>query len=243
MAISVKLSDAIERGEPIVVLAGAGMSAESGVPTFRGDDGLWKNYRPEELATYSAFVRDPKLVWEWYNWRRSKIKGCSPNPAHNAVTLLEGKLGDKLTLVTQNVDGLHRDAGTRNYLEVHGCIWEVRCLKCGLSGELRDIPDESLPPKCTCGGLVRPGVVWFGESLPEHILSAAFRASAECAVMVVIGTSGVVYPVAHLPQVARENGAHVIDVNLERTPISDIADEVFLSPAGDVVPKLFGMMG
>lgn len=241
MFLSPPLREAIYNKDRIVILAGAGMSAESGVPTFRGADGLWRNFKPEELASPDAFNRDPKLVWEWYNWRRDTIGKCRPNPAHLAVAQLQRIVGDRAILVTQNVDGLHRDAGTARYLEVHGCIWDVCCSRCGLKGEYRDIPNDTLPPKCGCGGLVRPNVVWYGEALPEKVLNSAFRAAGECKVMLVIGTSAVVYPIAYLPNVAKENGAYIIEVNLERTPISAIADEVIIAPAGKAVPGLLGI--
>ncbi|UCE27706.1 MAG: NAD-dependent deacylase [Candidatus Coatesbacteria bacterium] len=236
-----RLVAAAESGGGIVILAGAGMSAESGVPTFRGADGLWRNFRAEDLATPGAFARDPVLVWEWYEWRRGLVAECEPNAAHSAVTELENRVTGSFLLVTQNVDGLHRVAGTRNYREVHGCLWETRCLGCGDVVERRDHPLGELPPKCTCGGTLRPNVVWFGENLPEATLSSAFAAAGECDVMVVAGTSGVVYPIAHLPRIAKDAGGYVIEVNLERTPISTLADEVHLGPAGEVLPDLVGV--
>ncbi len=239
--MSARLRKALKNKERIVILAGAGMSAESGVPTFRDKEGLWNNYEPHQLATLEAFLADPKLVWEWYLWRRDVIAKCKPNPAHYAVAKIEMQLGNKLNLITQNVDGLHRDAGSKNFLEVHGCIWEVRCIKCGKAGIAKNIPEENLPPKCLCGGLVRPGVVWFGESLPEDILSKSFKASADCEVMIVVGTSGVVYPIAHLPQVAADNESYIIEVNPEQTPISPLAAEIYNKPAGEVLPEIFGL--
>lgn len=233
-----RLKTAAESSGGIVVLAGAGMSAESGIPTFRGEDGLWRSFRAEDLATPGAFARDPVLVWEWYEWRRGLVAGCEPNPAHYAVTCLEEQARGDFSLVTQNVDGLHRVAGTKNHCEVHGCLWETRCLNCGAVEERREHPLGELPPKCPCGGTLRPNVVWFGESLPEAALSSAFSAAQKCDVMMVVGTSGVVYPIAYLPRVAKDAGAYVIEVNLERTPISALADEVHLGPAGDILPRL-----
>jgi NAD-dependent deacetylase len=235
-----RLKAAAESGGGIVVLAGAGMSAESGVPTFRGADGLWRNFRAEDLATPGAFARDPVLVWEWYEWRRGLVAECEPNAAHHAVNELESSTDGPFLLVTQNVDGLHRLAGTKSFCEVHGCLWETRCLGCGAVEERRDHPLGELPPVCVCGGTLRPNVVWFGESLPEAALNSAFVAAQECDVMVVVGTSGVVYPIAYLPQVAKNAGAYVIEVNLERTPLSSLADEVHLGPAGEVLPGVVG---
>lgn len=237
---SSRLKTAAESGGGIVVLAGAGMSAESGVPTFRGADGLWRDFRAEDLATPGAFARDPVLVWEWYEWRRGLVAECEPNAAHHAVKELENSTRGPFLLVTQNVDGLHRVACTESYCEVHGCLWETRCLGYGAVEERRDYPLGELPPVCTCGGTLRPNVVWFGESLPEAALNSAFAAAQGCDVMVVVGTSGVVYPIAHLPQVAKNAGAYVIEVNLERTPLSSLADEVRLGPAGEVLPGLIG---
>lgn len=233
-----RLKTAAESGGGIVILAGAGISAESGIPTFRGEEGLWRNFRAEDLATPRAFARDPVLVWEWYEWRRGLVAGCEPNPAHYAVTYLEELAKGDFVLVTQNVDGLHRVAGTKKYCEVHGCLWETRCLNCGAVEERREHPLGELPPTCICGGTLRPNVVWFGESLPETALSSAFSAAQRCDVMVIVGTSGVVYPIAHLPRLAKDAGAYVIELNLERTPISALADEVHLGRAGEVLPSL-----
>ncbi len=221
----------------ITVLTGAGISAESGVPTFRGSGGLWKNYRPEDLATPGAFARDPKLVWEWYDWRRGLIAKTEPNPGHRALAELE-KRTPEFALVTQNVDGLHDRAGSRNILKVHGDIWDVRCVRCG-----REHRDErshilELPPRCDCGGLLRPGVVWFGEGLPESVWTEAEQAVSNCDVLLVIGTSAVVYPAAGLVPLAKSAGARVIEINLEETPFSSMLDKSFRGKAGELLPKI-----
>lgn len=229
--------EALTAARRVAVLSGAGISAESGVPTFRGPGGLWNNHRPEELATPQAFARDPELVWRWYNWRRGLIAGCRPNPAHHALAALEQGGGD-LTLITQNVDGLHRLAGSRNLLEIHGCIWRVRCTACSHIREDRD-PDLPVPPACPeCGGLLRPDVVWFGESLDPALLERAWRAAERAEVMLVVGTSAVVQPAASLADVAKRAGAVVIEVNLEPTPNTGRVDISLLGPAGAILPRL-----
>jgi NAD-dependent deacetylase len=219
-----------------VVLTGAGVSAESGVPTFRGKDGLWKNFRAEDLATPQAFQRDPALVWEWYNWRREKVSGLKPNPAHYALVEL-GKRFRDFTIITQNVDGLHALAGTSDVLELHGNIWRVRCVSCGMVSGNRKVPIE-IPPLCECGGLLRPDIVWFGESLPEEVVERAFKALERTDFILVIGTSGIVQPTASFAATAKGNGAFLVEINLERTPLSDIMDIVVLGKAGEVLPKL-----
>jgi NAD-dependent deacetylase len=223
----------------VTVLTGAGISAESGVPTFRGPGGLWENHRAEDLATPQAFARDPGLVWRWYHWRRELISRCRPNPAHLALAQLEGAV-ESLTLITQNVDGLHRLAGSADPLEIHGNLWFVRCLGCGARREERRL-DLPAPPRCPeCGGLLRPDVVWFGENLDHEILERAWRAAEQAQVMLVVGTSAVVQPAASLAGAAKAAGAYVIEVNLEQTPNSRQVDAPLLGKAGEVLPALFG---
>lgn len=221
---------------PVVVLTGAGISAESGVPTFRGAEGLWRTFRPEDLATPEAFARNPTLVWEWYDWRRQRIANCRPNPAHRVLVEMEAALPD-FTLVTQNVDGLHQAAGSRRVLELHGNIWRVRCTRCGRVGENRRVPLPEIPPRCTCGGLLRPDVVWFGEPLPSSVLEEAWDAAVRCRWMLVIGTSALVQPAASLPVVAHRNGARLVEVNVSDTPLTPLADEVLRGPVGEVLPQ------
>lgn len=222
---------------PITALTGAGISAESGVPTFRGKDGLWRNYNAQELATPEAFRRNPALVWEWYAWRRELIAACQPNPAHRTLVEIEEMLGD-FTVITQNVDGLHQAAGSEEVIELHGSIWRLRCTQCGDLREDRRVPLPRLPPRChICGGLLRPDVVWFGESLRAQVLDAAWTAAAQCKTMLVIGTSAVVEPAASLPLVARRAGARLLDFNPDPTPVSGHADQVFREPAGEALPR------
>jgi NAD-dependent deacetylase len=226
-------------GRSIAVMTGAGVSAESGVPTFRGTDGLWRQYRPEDLATPEAFHRDPRLVWEWYDWRRQLVANCQPNPAHRAIALLERQVPEFL-LITQNVDGLHRLAGSVRMVELHGNLWRVRCLQEGRIAEKLDVPLQTIPPRCQCGGLLRPDVVWFGEALPSEALQEAFVAAESCGVFLVVGTSAVVQPAASLPMVARTKGAYVVEVNLEPTPLTAIAHESHHGKAGEILPRLLG---
>jgi NAD-dependent deacetylase len=222
--------------EPVAVLTGAGVSAESGVPTFRGERGLWRSFRPEQLATPEAFRRDPALVWEWYDWRRGLIGACVPNAAHETLADMERVLPD-FTLITQNVDGLHQAAGSRNVLELHGNIWRLRCTRCGRTSEDHRVPLPEIPPRCSqCGALLRPDVVWFGESLPSQVLEAAWAAAARCRLMLVVGTSAVVQPAASLPLVALRNGARLVEVNPAETPLSPHAHEILHGPAAEVLP-------
>ena len=199
--------------QSVVAFTGAGVSAESGLPTFRGPSGLWRNRRSETLATPEAFAADPKTVWEWYNWRRSVHAGCAPNPGHHALAALE-RAKPGFCLVSQNVDGLHEQAGSRRILKLHGDLWIVRCLSCGREARDTRVPIEPVPPYCACGGMLRPAVVWFGESLSEETLRAAFDAASRADLVLVLGTSSVVYPAAAIPRAALEHGARVIEINL-----------------------------
>lgn len=221
----------------VTVLTGAGISADSGVPTFRGAEGLWRNFRAEELATPEAFARDPRLVWEWYNWRRELIAGKSPNPAHAALAKMERRF-DRFWLITQNVDGLHRLAGSTKLSEIHGNIWTVRCTACRRIEENRQVPIP-IPPACSaCGKLVRPHIVWFGESLDPNELGRSFDAVNSCEMMLIVGTSGIVYPAASFAPSAKAAGAFVAEINLDPTPNSDLVDVTVRGRAKDVVPLL-----
>lgn len=226
----------LKRPGRVCVLSGAGISAESGIPTFRGAGGLWRNFRAEELATPEAFLRDPVMVWEWYLWRRELIAAAQPNAGHFALARLEERVAD-FCLVTQNVDGLHDRAGSRRVLKVHGDIRVNRCRDCGR--EMAALPAER-PPRCGCGGLLRPGVVWFGEVLPRDVWIEAEKAAGEADVMLVVGTSAQVYPAAGLVPYAQRNGAAVIEVNMEETPFSESIDVCLRGAAGQILPAIIG---
>lgn len=228
----------IASARAITILTGAGISADSGIPTFRGAEGLWRNYRAEDLATPEAFARDPRLVWEWYNWRRKLIATKQPNPAHRSLVELERRRSDRFWLITQNVDGLHHAAGSQRLSEIHGNIWMVRCTDCGVISDNREIPLPVLPTCRQCGGLLRPHIVWFGESLREEDLRRCDEALRACDLLLVIGTSGVVYPAAGFASVAKQAGALVIEINLESTKQSDLADLSLQGRAKDLVPLL-----
>lgn len=223
--------------EKIAVLTGAGVSAESGVPTFRGSGGLWEGYRAEELATPSAFRRDPDLVWSFYRWRLRLLSGVVPNAAHRALVTLEANV-PRFWLLTQNVDGLHAAAGSRAVVELHGSLQRTRCSLCSRRSPMLEIPQEGLPTCWSCGGLLRPDVVWFGEMLPGRAMAAAAEAVGECDLMLVVGTSGVVEPAASFAHQARLRGASVLEVNLEPTPISTVARVSLHGRAAELVPHL-----
>jgi NAD-dependent deacetylase len=228
----------IRAAERIVVLTGAGVSAESGVPVFRGAGGLWRQFRPEDLATPQAFARQPSLVWEWYLWRREKIAAAQPNPAHHAIAALQRDRAG-VTLLTQNVDGLHERARSLRPLELHGNLWRVRCQRgCGFM----DRDDESAAPRrqltCDCGAWLRPDVVWFGESLDATVLDAATGALEAADLVLVVGTSSVVYPVAALPHLARRRDARIVEINIDETPLTGHAHAALRGAAGDVLPAL-----
>ena len=223
----------------VVVLTGAGVSAESGIPIFRGRDGLWNKHRPEDLARPDAFAAHPELVWEFYNWRRSLVRECEPNPAHYALAELERKVEDFL-LITQNVDGLQERAGSRKCMEMHGSIWTVRCTVCSHAREDRsDLPD--LPECPVCGHLLRPGVVWFGEPLVPGVLRRAIEWIDRTDVFLSVGTSNMVQPAASFFQLAKEHGAVTVEVNLEPTPNTGFMDFALHGKAGEILPELVGM--
>jgi NAD-dependent deacetylase len=223
----------IRCAKSIAALTGAGISAESGIPTFRGTGGLWRNFRPEELATPQAFARDPSLVWDWYQWRRELIAKAEPNAGHRALVQLEEQTRS-FTLITQNVDGLHERAGSRNVVRLHGSIWAERCTLCAWHAFSNDCSRT-----CgACGGLTRPGVVWFGEGLDPDVWDNAEKAVRSAGVLLVIGTSAVVYPAASLVPLARQFGAKVVEVNPDETPISTAVDYSLRGPAGVVLPGL-----
>lgn len=237
-----ELIETIKAAHHVAVSTGAGISAESGVPTFReAQTGLWAEYNPEELATPGAFRRNPALVWKWYAWRRELVAKAGPNPGHLALTHLE-QMVPYFTLITQNVDDLHRRAGSANPLELHGNIYRTKCFEENVV--IESWPEtEEIPPRCPrCGGLLRPDVVWFGESLPRQALSAAFAAAESADVFFSVGTSGLVQPAASLPLSAIEQGATVVEVNPNPTPLTPRMDYVLSGPAGEVLPALVEML-
>jgi NAD-dependent deacetylase len=227
----------LKEARSVAVLTGAGVSSESGVPTFRGNGGLWRHYRAEDLATPHAFARDPKLVWEWYDWRRTMIAQTQPNAGHYALAEIEKRI-PRFTLITQNVDGLHEQAGSRNVLRLHGSIWMVHCTACERGGEDRRTPLPEIPPKCHCGALLRPSVVWFGEQLPPNVWREAETAARTAELFLVIGTSAVVYPAAGLAQIAKSSCARVVEINIAETALSNEIDEFLQGPSGELLPRL-----
>lgn len=221
----------------VVALTGAGVSAASGVPTFRGDGGLWRAYRAIDLATPSAFARDPKLVWEFYEWRRGLVAGCQPNRAHFALAEMQDALPN-FTLITQNVDGLHQAAGGRSLLSLHGELYGIKCARCSYHTYDRTHPLPQLPPPCPrCGAHLRPNVVWFGEALNQQTLAAAWQAAEEAEVFLVVGTSALVNPAAQLPIIAQRNGAYLIEFNLEQTPLTAQVDQAIIGSAAETLPE------
>lgn len=228
----------LTRAKHVAVSTGAGISAESGIPTFRGKEGLWKKYRAEELATPTAFTQNPELVWEFYEWRRGIIAEKVPNPGHKVLARWENVF-PVFSLITQNIDGLHQKAGSTDMLELHGNIWKLRCTEEGTVSENHQTPLEEVPPLCPdCGALLRPHVVWFGESLSPTVLHKAFQLSSECDVMFVIGTSALVQPAASLPLSAAEAGAKIVEINPDPTPLTPYADFSFRGKAGEILPLI-----
>jgi len=224
----------------VTVVTGAGVSAASGIPTFRGSAGLWRNFRPEDLATPEAFDRDPRTVWEWYEWRRGAIAAARPNAAHEILAAWSRRF-ERFALVTQNVDGLHELAGTLGVVRFHGSIWTLECrARCGATAgwEDRSVPLPEIPPRCPdCGGLARPGVVWFGEPIPREALASALDA-VDCDVCFVVGTSSLVAPAAGLVREARRRGAFTIEINPEATPASSEVDLALTGRAEEVLPQI-----
>ncbi|HEX8991125.1 MAG TPA: NAD-dependent deacylase [Anaerolineales bacterium] len=237
-SFSETLLDRLRASRRIAVLTGAGVSQESGLRTFRDPQtGLWAKHRPEDLASPAAFHRDPKLVWDWYAWRREALKGVRPNAGHYALVELERR-APEFTLATQNVDGLHRMAGSQHLLELHGNIQRVRCSECGRFPE--DWPEsaDEVPHCAVCGGLLRPDVVWFGEPLPRTELEQAVAASRSCELFFSIGTSGIVQPAASLAHAARHRGAVLVEVNPDRTPLTPKVDYFLQGKSGEILPEL-----
>ncbi len=231
------LNDRLASASRVTVMSGAGISAASGVPTFRGADGLWRSFRAEDLATPEAFSRNPHLVWEWYDWRRTRIAECEPNPAHHVLAAWSRR--DGFALVTQNVDGLHERAGTRDVIRFHGSIWELRCAAgCGAAPwEDRRTPLAAIPNCPHCRGLARPAVTWFGEPIDRGVLTRCAAALA-CDVFLSVGTSSIVYPAAGLAHAARDGGAFTVEINPTATDAAAALDLAIAAPAEQVLPLL-----
>lgn len=233
-----ELVNLLRAASRLVVLTGAGVSQESGLRTFRDAQvGLWAQYKPEDLASPEAFRRDPKLIWDWYAWRREAVKAVRPNAGHYALVEIE-KRSPHFTLITQNVDGLHRMAGNQNVIELHGNIQRVRCADCYTFTEIWEEDMESVPRCKECGGLLRPDVVWFGEALPRDQLEAAVEASRSCDVFFSVGTSGVVQPAASLAFAAHNRGAVVVEINAEPTPLTPKSDYALHGKSGEILPQV-----
>lgn len=228
----------LKTAKHIVIFTGAGVSAESGIPTFRdAQTGLWAQYDPEDLATPQAFQRNPRLVWDWYAWRRSLVAQAQPNAAHYAIARL-AQLVPHLTVITQNIDNLHQEAGSQSVIELHGNLQRTKCFTDGLLVESWAETDD-IPPLCPrCGGLLRPDVVWFGENLPQQKLRKALQAVRDCDILLSIGTSSMVYPAAALPIEALQHGATVVEINPNPTPLTRHVDFAIPAPAGQILPTL-----
>lgn len=232
--------------ERVVVFTGAGVSQESGLGTFRGPGGLWERFRPEELATPEAFARDPGLVWRWYAGRFEAMRAARPNPAHVTIARWSARF-PSLVVVTQNIDRLHQRAGSRDVLELHGTVWESRCARCGRGGETEALLAVSggrlPPPPCSCGGLFRPAVVWFGERLPELALMRALDEARRADVLLAVGTSATVWPAAGVIEEASAARALVVEVNREPSALSELADVALAGAAGETLPALDAELG
>ncbi len=232
------LAQVFAKARRIAVITGAGISAESGVPTFRGDGGLWRNFRAEELATPAAFARDPELVWDWYDWRRAICAKAEPNAAHKTLAAMEAHYPEFL-LITQNVDGLHNRAGSRKIAEIHGNIWKARCTKCAARFDIPELPVKGMPHCPECGALARPHIVWFGESYDPELLEGVLGFLSRTDLVLVVGTSGMVPMPVYLTQHAVQAGARAVDVNLEESQLTSVVHASLRGKAGDVLPDLW----
>jgi|SRR5690554_502101 len=234
--INENFKNELVKAKTVVFFTGAGISAESGIPTFRGKDGIWNKLKPEELANFNAFLKNPELVWEWYNHRKQIIHEAKPNEGHIAIAEFE-KYFDEVIVVTQNIDNLHRRAGSSRIYELHGNIERNYCVECKTF--YNDELDFSKGvPVCKCGGLIRPDVVWFGEYLPQDQYNASEKASENCDIFFIVGTSAVVYPAANLIFTAKQNGACLVEINIEETEISGLVNYSFFSEAGKILPQI-----
>jgi NAD-dependent deacetylase len=225
----------IKCAKHIVFFSGAGMSAESGIATFRGKDGIWNKFKPEELANFNAFMKNPNMVWEWYQYRRNIVRHALPNAGHLAIAEFQNYV-PKVTVITQNIDNLHKRAGSKNIFELHGNIERNYCIRCKTF--YNDIEEKVEIPQCKCGGLIRPDVVWFGEYLPEDQFQGAEIATSECDLFFVVGTSAVVYPAASLIYTAKYSGTFIIEINIEKTEISSLTNKSLLGEVGKILPEI-----
>lgn len=232
--------DRIRKARRVSVLTGAGVSAESGIPTFRGAGGIWEKYDFNKLATPHGFMENPELAWDWYQLRQREMMKAQPNEAHLVIAEMEDHF-PSFAVLTQNIDGFHRRAGSRNIVELHGNIWRMRCVRDGTIVEL-DSPVEHIPPLCQCGSIMRPDVVWFGEPLPSEAIEAASTVARESDVMFVVGTSAIVYPAAALPALTKSAGGLVVEVNVEPTPVTAYAALTLFGPAGEVLPAFWTLV-
>lgn len=238
MEISKSLLQALTNAKHIAILTGAGVSAESGIKTFRDPDGLWAKFNPQELASIDGFMANPKLVAEWYQMRKDDVGNAKPNPGHEAIVALE-KMFDDVTLITQNVDRLHQRAGSSDVVELHGNIVDNKCLSCNAPFEGEAILPNGQLARCPiCGGMIRPNVVWFGEMLPEDALIRAEAAAKKCDVFFAIGTTAEVFPAGNLPLIAKQHGAYLIEVNPRSTVLTKYCDAVLPKPSGEAMPEL-----
>jgi NAD-dependent deacetylase len=232
------VAQAFARARRVAVITGAGVSAESGVPTFRGDGGLWRNFRAEELATPAAFARDPQLVWDWYDWRRGICAKAEPNAAHKTIAAMEGGYPEFL-LITQNVDGLHNRAGSRKIAEIHGNIWKARCTRCARCFDIPEKPTGGMPHCPECQALARPHIVWFGEAYDASLLESVLEFLSAAEAVLVVGTSGMVPMPVYLTQHTVQAGAWAVDVNLEDSQLTSVVHASVRGRAGDVLPELW----
>ena len=233
------ISDKLRQAEKIVFVTGAGISQESGIPTFRGKDGFWRKYDPMKLATIDAFYEDPKLVWEWYEERRKNIIDANPNPGHVAIAELERH--KQISVLTQNIDGLHQRAGSSSVYELHGSIITIKCTVCDFKDKITS-GFSQLPPLCKCGNMLRPDVVWFGEALPQNVWESAIKEASSCDMMFIVGTSLVVSPANLLPVYAKQNGATMVEVNIDQTPMSSSMYLSLRTSAAKALPGLVDIL-
>ncbi len=232
----------LKNAKSIVFFTGAGISAESGIPTFRGNEGLWKKFKPEELASFDAFIRNPDLVWEWYTYRRKIVEEAKPNAGHLAIVEME-KYFEDVSVITQNIDNLHNRAGSKNVYELHGNIERNYCIDCKTYYSADELENWSGAPRCKmCEGLIRPDVVWFGEPLPHYVFSTAEAIAKNSDICFVVGTSAIVYPAAYIPHSAKENGSYLVEINVEPTEISHWVDYSLIGKSGVILPDILNQL-